>query len=127
MDELALNDLLDGTYKCSSLVKDKGKKAESMSEDILHSVRKAFSVLQLSRPVQSQDIVDVDSFSNKKTSTCILSSVSGNKGESCTSDLSRCNKVGFIGEFRMLAILNLDNIFRSFFFFNSLNGQTSES
>ncbi|KAG2677157.1 hypothetical protein I3760_12G086000 [Carya illinoinensis] len=92
VDELALNDLLDGTYKCSSLVKDKGKKAENMSEDILHSVRKAFSVLQLSRPVQSQDIADVDSFSNKKISTCILSSVSGNKGESCTPDLSSCNK-----------------------------------
>ncbi|KAF5460616.1 hypothetical protein F2P56_020474 [Juglans regia] len=92
VDELALNDLLDGTYKCSSMVKDKGKKAENMSEDILHSVRKAFSVLQLSRPVQSQDIADVDSFSNKKISTCIVSSVSGNKGESCTPDLSTCNK-----------------------------------
>ncbi|KAF5478181.1 hypothetical protein F2P56_004764 [Juglans regia] len=93
MDDPALNDLLDGTYKCSSLVKDKEEKAENINAGFFHSVRKAFSVLQLSRTVQSQNIADIDNFSNNKMSTCFSSSVSDDKGESsCTTDPSSCNK-----------------------------------
>lgn len=105
MDDPALNDLLDGTYKCSTSVKDKGKKKENNDEDFLHSVRKAFSVLQLSRPVQSQSLADIDNFSNKKMSTSMSSTVSGEKGEFCTTDLSSCNKVSFSRELRKLVYL----------------------
>uniref|UniRef100_A0A2N9GV41 Uncharacterized protein n=1 Tax=Fagus sylvatica TaxID=28930 RepID=A0A2N9GV41_FAGSY len=92
MDDPPLNNLLDGTYKCSSLVKDKGKKAANVNDDFLHSVRKAFSILHLSRPIQSQNIADIDSCSKKKMSTCLSSSVSGDKGEPCMADLCSCNK-----------------------------------
>ncbi|KAJ4957022.1 hypothetical protein NE237_013805 [Protea cynaroides] len=52
VDELSLNELLDGSYKCPTLCQDKGKKAANTNENILHSVRKACSILQLQRPVQ---------------------------------------------------------------------------
>lgn len=93
MDDPPLNDLLDGTYKCSSLVKDKGKKAANLNDDFLNSVRKSFSALHLSRPVQSQNIADMDNCSNKKMSTCLSGSVSGDKGESCMADLCSCKKI----------------------------------
>ena len=93
MDDPPLNDLLDGTYKCSSLVKDKGKKAANVNDDFLNSVRKSFSALHLSRSVQSQNIADIDNCSNKKMSACLSGSVSGDKGESCMADLCSCKKV----------------------------------
>lgn len=90
-----LNDLLNGSYTCSSLVKDKGKKAENLNEGFLHSVRKAFSVLQLSRPSESQSFADIENFSDKKISTCLSNSISCDKGEYCSTDLSSCKKVSF--------------------------------
>lgn len=115
-----LNDLLDGTYKCSSLVKDKGKKAENINGDFLNSVRKAFSVLQLSRPVQSQNFADIENFSDKKISTCVSNSISCDKGESCATDLSSSHKVCFNREFRTLVSQTLDDTFRSIFFIGQL-------
>ncbi|KAJ0106080.1 hypothetical protein Patl1_17630 [Pistacia atlantica] len=70
VDDLSLRDLLDGTYKCPSLGKDKGKKATNMNESFVQSVRKACSILPLAKPPQSQNFTEVDSCTNKKLVTC---------------------------------------------------------
>lgn len=100
VDEISVNRLLDGTYKCPSLGKDKGKKAVSTNENILHSVRKACSLLQLRRPVQSQQFSETDCSSNRKLSTsssnsfsCVASNINGDKGDAYRMDLSSCYKV----------------------------------
>ena len=100
VDEISVNRLLDGTYKCPSLGKDKGKKAVSTNENILHSVRKACSLLQLRRPVQSQQFSETDCSSNRKLSTCsansfscVASNINGDKGDAYRMDLSTCYKV----------------------------------
>lgn len=99
VDEISVNRLLDGTYKCPSLGKDKGKKAVSTNENILHSVRKACSLLQLRRPVQSQQFSETDCSSNRKLSTsssnsfsCVASNINGDKGDAYRMDLSSCYK-----------------------------------
>ncbi|AQK69969.1 hypothetical protein ZEAMMB73_Zm00001d016044 [Zea mays] len=45
IENLSLSELLDGTYKYSSLGRDKGKKVLRTKEELLVSVRKAFSML----------------------------------------------------------------------------------
>lgn len=70
LDDLSLDELLDGSYKTSRSGKEKEKKAESSNENILNTVRKACSILQLHRPVHFQNFADADSCSDKKTSTC---------------------------------------------------------
>jgi hypothetical protein len=45
IENLSLSELLDGTYKYSSLGRDKGKKVLRMKDELLVSVRKAFSML----------------------------------------------------------------------------------
>lgn len=100
VDDLPLNELLDGTYKNPSIGKDKGKKPANVNDSFLHSVRKACSILQLPRTVHPQHIAEVDSHSEMKMSSLPLSTtsvvangVNGDKGESSISDLSSSNKV----------------------------------
>lgn len=100
VDDLSLRDLLDGTYKCPSLGKDKGKKATNVNESFGQSVRKACSILSLAKPPQSQSFTEMDSCTNKKLVTCPPSSISSlssgvdvDKGDSCAPSLSPCNKV----------------------------------
>jgi len=61
IENLSLSELLDGTYKYSSLGRDKGKKVLRTKDELLVSVRKAFSMLS-----------DVD-YCNGKDSNLILS------------------------------------------------------
>ncbi|KAF2321254.1 hypothetical protein GH714_037364 [Hevea brasiliensis] len=97
VDDLSLNDLLQGAYECPSLGKDRGKKATNTTERILHSVRKACSILQLPRSAQIQNFADIDSCSNEKMPTCQSSSIStvgnGDNGDSSTTDISLSNKL----------------------------------
>ncbi|XP_044476626.1 uncharacterized protein LOC123204127 isoform X2 [Mangifera indica] len=99
VDDLLLRDLLDGTYKCPSLGNDKGKKATNVNENFVQSVRKACSILPLAKTPLSQNFTEMDSCTNKKPVVCTpnsISSVSGgvnvDKGDSCTPNLSSCNK-----------------------------------
>ncbi|XP_012086811.1 uncharacterized protein LOC105645742 isoform X2 [Jatropha curcas] len=95
VDNLSLNELLQGTYKCPSLGKEKEKIATNTMEDILHSVRKACSILQLSRSAQFQNFAEVDSFSNEKSPTCQVTSIPVVNGDNCdssTTNLSFSNK-----------------------------------
>lgn len=45
IENLSLSELLDGTYKYSSLGRDKGKKVLRTKDELLVSARKAFSML----------------------------------------------------------------------------------
>ncbi|XP_061337879.1 uncharacterized protein LOC133284793 [Gastrolobium bilobum] len=97
MDEPPLDELLKGTFVCPVISKDKGKKA-NMNESFLNSVRKACSIV-LPKPVQSQNMAEMDYSSNNKMPTCQLSSVcalesvgNGDKEQSCTADMSSCQK-----------------------------------
>lgn len=100
IDEPPLDELLRGTFECPILSKDKGKKTSSVSDSFLNSVTKACSILQCPKPVQSQNMTEMDYSSNMKMSTCQLSSVcavesvgNGDKEQSCTLDMSSCQKV----------------------------------
>ncbi|BBH03407.1 hypothetical protein Prudu_014272 [Prunus dulcis] len=99
VDDVLLNELLDGTCKCPSLDKGKGKKPANVNDSFLHSVRKASFVLPLPRSVQPQHIAEVDSNSDKimspwplSTSSVVTSGVNGDKGEPVITDLSSCNE-----------------------------------
>ncbi|TYI53721.1 hypothetical protein E1A91_D11G024400v1 [Gossypium mustelinum] len=98
VEDLSLNELLDGIYEHPILGIEKGRKATNTTENFLHSVKKVFSVLPLRR-VQSQNVTDMDSSSHKKTPLCPLSSVSipacsanGDKEDTCSVDPSPCDK-----------------------------------
>ncbi|KAG5041489.1 hypothetical protein JHK85_013965 [Glycine max] len=99
MEEPPLEELLRGTFDFPILSKDKGKKTSSMSDSFLNSVRKACSILQHPKPIRSQNMAEMDYSSNMKMSTCQLSSVcaiesvgNGDKEQSCTLDMSSCQK-----------------------------------
>ncbi|KAJ8764947.1 hypothetical protein K2173_010412 [Erythroxylum novogranatense] len=94
VDDLSLDDLLVGTCKCSSLGKDKGKKAANMTESILQSVRSACSALQVLRPARSQTLMEIDSTCNDKAHTCSSISImaNGDKVSSLQTDLSPSKK-----------------------------------
>ncbi|RDY09745.1 hypothetical protein CR513_05843, partial [Mucuna pruriens] len=96
MDEPTLDQLLRGTFDCPSLSKDK---RTIPSGSVLNSVRKACSLLQFRKSVQSQNIAEMDSSLYNKMSTCQMSSVSavenssnGHKEQTCTSDISAHHK-----------------------------------
>ncbi|KAJ6701784.1 F22C12.19 [Salix koriyanagi] len=95
VDDVSLNDLLNGTYDCPSLGKDKGKKAANTTESFLHSVRKACSVLQLPRPAQFLNFAETDVFSSERMPTYPSNSVSivENGDSSATNMSSSSNKI----------------------------------
>ncbi|CAK7335615.1 unnamed protein product [Dovyalis caffra] len=91
--DISLNDLLDGTYECPSLGKDKGKKATNTTESFLHSVGKACLILQFPGPAQFQNFVETDVCSSEKIPTCPSNSVSiVENGDSSATDISSSNK-----------------------------------
>ncbi|KAH7550212.1 hypothetical protein JRO89_XS13G0155500 [Xanthoceras sorbifolium] len=100
VDELPLKDLLDGSlYDCPSLTKDKDKKAANRNENFLLSVRKACTILPLSKPVQSPNFAEMDGSSCKKllvsppSSVCLVSSgVNSDQKDSSATNLSSCDK-----------------------------------
>ncbi|KAK3227912.1 hypothetical protein Dsin_007774 [Dipteronia sinensis] len=99
VDGLSLKDLLDGSYDCPSLSKDKGNKAANKNENFLLSVRKACTILPRSKPVQSPNYAEMDSCSNNNllvsppSSVSLVSSgVNFDQRDSCTTILSSCDK-----------------------------------
>ncbi|GAV76139.1 hypothetical protein CFOL_v3_19614 [Cephalotus follicularis] len=92
VDDMSLNELLDGTFECPRLGKDKGKKAANMNTNILDSIRKAYSVLPHPRPIQSQNGTETDSSSFKKMPTFVVSGANGDEEDPCTTDPYSCNK-----------------------------------
>ncbi|KAK2984591.1 hypothetical protein RJ640_018969 [Escallonia rubra] len=99
VDELSLNELLDGTCKFPGSSKDKGKKATNLNDNLLHPVREACSVLRLRKNVRTQNSAESDSSHNLKVSTCLVSSGSSvasrydaDKTDIYATNLSSCNK-----------------------------------
>ncbi|XWS48875.1 hypothetical protein CRYUN_Cryun13aG0114100 [Craigia yunnanensis] len=98
VEDLSLNELLDRTYEYPSLGKEKGRKAANTTENFLHSVKKACSILPLRR-VQSQNFTDIDNFFNKKmpiyppsSVSVAVSCINGDKEDTCSIDPLPCNK-----------------------------------
>ncbi|TQE07033.1 hypothetical protein C1H46_007423 [Malus baccata] len=99
VDDVPLNELLDGTYKCPSLSRGKGKKPANVNDSFLHAVKKACSTLQQPRSVQPQLTAEVESNSDRVMSpwplsmtSVVASGVDGDKGEPFITDLSSCNE-----------------------------------
>ncbi|XP_071918151.1 uncharacterized protein [Coffea arabica] len=91
VDELPLSELLDGSYNCPSLVKDKGKAVENSNENLLHLVRKAASLIWRQSPVHSQNPANINDVDNQNVSmgpfsigACPTSRMDGEKEDSCT-------------------------------------------
>ncbi|KAL6979537.1 hypothetical protein U1Q18_021198 [Sarracenia purpurea var. burkii] len=89
LDELSLNELLDGSYKAPSFAKDKGKKAVDSKENILDSFSKACSILWLHKPPQKQDSMEIDNNCNwmANCDTSVSSANAGDKGNTFTADM----------------------------------------
>lgn len=78
LNDLSLSELLDGSYACPVGSKDKGKKATTLNENVLHSVRKACSLFELPR-TQSPD-------GDNKTDATNLSSAFQGEGSCSMSE-----------------------------------------
>ncbi|KAL9260364.1 hypothetical protein AKJ16_DCAP20971 [Drosera capensis] len=68
LDDISLNELLDGSYNCPNYGEDKGKRTAGTSDNIMDSVRKAFSVLRVRGSGHRQQPDDVSFGINKKAS-----------------------------------------------------------
>ncbi|XP_057518565.1 uncharacterized protein LOC130799476 isoform X2 [Amaranthus tricolor] len=66
MDDISLDELLEGTYKWSDSGNDKGKKVANVTENILDSVKKACSVIRLRVMKQAKQAEEVDIQVNEK-------------------------------------------------------------
>ncbi|GAB2224651.1 hypothetical protein Droror1_Dr00005416 [Drosera rotundifolia] len=75
LDDISLNELLDGSYNCPNYGEDKGKGTAGTSDNIMDSVKKAFSILRVRGSGHRQQPDDVSFGINKKASG--LSSTSG--------------------------------------------------
>lgn len=84
LNELSLNELLDGSYKRPSLGKAKAKGVENVNENFLLSIKKACSILPLQGPLKSQNFSETDSSSNQKMSPCPLNSTSCVASSACS-------------------------------------------
>lgn len=100
IDDLSLNDLLDGIHKCASLGKEKGRKLTNVNENIMNSIRKACPILQPPRSSQSQSYMEIDTCSSEKmplyNSTSVSVALNGENGDSPAEHASASNKVSQI-------------------------------
>ncbi|XP_020891202.1 uncharacterized protein LOC9323987 isoform X2 [Arabidopsis lyrata subsp. lyrata] len=60
VEDLSLKNLLEGSYECPSLGKDKMKKLENTNDILLSVVKNVWSILPTKRPVQSQSSTELD-------------------------------------------------------------------
>lgn len=99
IDDLSLKELLDGTYQCHSLGRDKVNKVANTNENFLESVRKACSILPLTKPLPSENLGEMESCLNEKLLMCSPAPASlvsnGDMRNSCREDQSSCAKVSF--------------------------------
>ncbi|GMH09365.1 hypothetical protein Nepgr_011206 [Nepenthes gracilis] len=100
MADISLNELLEGSYDFPTFGKVKGKIASDMNENIMHSVRKAFSILRVQGSVQGKQSDEVDIGLNKKapllpttSSSCMANDINGEEENHHESELSSSVKV----------------------------------
>ncbi|XP_071693769.1 uncharacterized protein [Rutidosis leptorrhynchoides] len=77
VDEVSLNELLDGSYKCRNSIEEKERKTEVLNGSILSSVRDACSILHLQKPIKTQTAAGVDGAYKHNASCLPNSAVSG--------------------------------------------------
>ncbi|OQU84753.1 hypothetical protein SORBI_3004G117900 [Sorghum bicolor] len=93
IENLSLSELLDGTYKYSSLGRDKGKKVLRTKEELLVSVRKAFSMLSDMDYCHGKDsnIILSPKLPSASISSCDIKEQGGDKPSSLVKDSSLIN------------------------------------
>ncbi|EOA33721.1 hypothetical protein CARUB_v10019912mg [Capsella rubella] len=69
IEDLSLKNLLEGSYECPSLGKDKMKKLENTNETLLSVVRNVWSIIPTKRPVQSQSSTELDTCRSRTLSS----------------------------------------------------------
>ncbi|XP_017237051.1 uncharacterized protein LOC108210257 isoform X3 [Daucus carota subsp. sativus] len=82
IDELSLNELLEGSYKCPKFAMDKGERSEDPDDKIMQSVKNAWSILQ-TRKIKPQAMEVDGSYHQEVLSPCYLAldSLVGNRKE----------------------------------------------
>lgn len=100
VNDLSLREILEGSYKCPTLGKEKGKKAVNANEPIMQSVRKVCSMRQTVKSSKSLNISDLDISGDKKVCSPFLSSASlggsgidGDCGDPSSVELASSNEV----------------------------------
>ncbi|KAK9053116.1 hypothetical protein SSX86_029746 [Deinandra increscens subsp. villosa] len=93
VEEVSLNELLDGSYKCPNSIKVKEKSTETLNASIVQSVREACSIFHLQKPAQTPKVPAVDATYNYKDSSFITSSSTNSHNKGDATDTSPCNKV----------------------------------
>lgn len=101
VEDLSLNKLLEGSYECPSLGKDKMKKLEKTNDTLLSVVRNVWSVLPTRRPVQSQISAELDASISRslESPSSISATVNGEnsvKVNALDGDLSSSSKVCYL-------------------------------
>ncbi|XP_066330043.1 uncharacterized protein [Miscanthus floridulus] len=93
IENLSLSDLLNGTYKYSSLGREKGKKVLRTKEELLVSVRKAFSMLSDMDYCHGKDsnIILSPKLPSASTSSCDIKEQCGDKPSPLVKDSSQIN------------------------------------
>lgn len=92
VEDIPLNELLDGSYKSPLFTKDKEKKTLNSNESLLHVIRNACSLLQ--RPVQARSCSDDDDkiTEPKHTGSSSAIETDGSKGDASASNVSSDDK-----------------------------------
>ncbi|KAI7741982.1 hypothetical protein M8C21_008695 [Ambrosia artemisiifolia] len=93
VEEVPLNELLDGSYKCVKSIKVKEKSTEALNESILQSVKEACSVLHLQKSTQAPKVPAVDATSNYNASSFLTNSSTNDDNKGDAAEPSPCNKV----------------------------------
>ncbi|WVZ77056.1 hypothetical protein U9M48_024958 [Paspalum notatum var. saurae] len=93
IENLSLSELLDGTYKYSCLGRDKGKKVLRTKDDLLVSVRKAFSMLSDTNYCYGKDanLVLSPKISSASTSSFDIKEQCGDKPSPLVKDSTQIN------------------------------------
>ncbi|KAG7584685.1 hypothetical protein ISN45_Aa02g000850 [Arabidopsis thaliana x Arabidopsis arenosa] len=99
VEDLSLENLLEGSYECPSLGKDKMKKMENTNDTLLSVVKNVWSILPTKRPVQSQSSTELDTCLSRtlgsppsSTSATLLNGENIDKANALDGDLSSSSK-----------------------------------
>lgn len=120
IENLSLSDLLDGTYKYSCLGRDKGKKVLRTKDELLVSVRKAFSMLSDTENCTGKDanLILSPKISSASTSSCDVKEQCGDKPspvvKEClqinVSDTELCHPKDILSRLTLPHIQDLDSV-----------------
>ncbi|KAK4805019.1 hypothetical protein SAY86_004836 [Trapa natans] len=76
VNDVSLSEILEDTYKCPTLCKEKGEKTANANESIMQTVRKVYSMLRAVKSSKTLNVSDLDISSEKKVCKPFFSSAS---------------------------------------------------